>query len=420
MTIRKFHVAYIFIPALLLVMATTYYFIFLYDYETFEDFKIGVLFSTKGPLATSEKPIINAIRMAVDEINDAGGINGRQVVIKLADKGSSNLTNAELAENLILNQKANVVFGCWTSACRKEVKPVIEKHENLLLYPNQYEGVELSNNIIYLGAAPNQQIIPAVKWMMDRFGKRAFLIGSDYIYPHIANEIVSQQLNSLGGKTLGVAYIPLGSEKVTKLIDKLKKLQPDFIVNTINGDSNIAFFNELTKQELRIPSISFSLTGSHVAAIDKNAYPYMYTSWTYFKKFKTSANKVFLDAYKKRYSSVVNVNDAAISAYTAVYLLKQAVLEAPNLKPMMIREKLLRQSRSSPAGPVYIDPYNHHTWRTAMIAKTAADGSFIPIWLSRSPIPPVVYPKFKTKIEWEFFIYQLYLKWNNAWEHSNG
>ena len=177
---------------------------------------------------------------------------GKKIVPIISD-GKSNWSHfAKEAERLIVEEKVSVIFGCWTSACRKTIKPIIEKHNHLLFYPIQYEGLEQSPNIIYTGATPNQQIIPAVKWAFENLGKKFFLIGSDYIFPRTANFIIKDQLKILGGEVLGEEYVSLGSTQFEKTIEKIRQTKPDVILNTINGDSNIAFFqNRLRTKKTR-------------------------------------------------------------------------------------------------------------------------------------------------------------------------
>ena len=255
--------------------------------------------------------------------------------------------------------------------------------------------------------------------MMDHFGNRAYLIGSDYIFPHVANEIITKQLESLGGEVVGTSYIPLKSKNINKAVSEIQRLKPNVIINTINGQANIDFFNALFKDNAsQTPVMSFSLTSGEIPKISPKAYPYMYSSWTYFQNMQNRKNKAFLSKYKKAYHSTDDVNDPAVSAYAAMFLLKQAVSESPNIKPLVVKDKLLRQSIASPAGVIYIDPYTSHSWRTVLIGKLNQQGRYNTEWSSLSPIRPVVYPRFKSKIQWEFFVYQLYLKWNKTWGNN--
>ena len=223
---------------------------------------MGVLHSLSGTMAISEKSVVDATLLAIGEINEQGGLLGRKIEPVVADGKSDWPTFASEAERLIAQEEVSTVFGCWTSASRKTVKPVFEKHDHLLFYPVQYEGLEACPNIVYTGAAPNQQIIPAVRWCFEHLGRKFFLVGSDYVFPRTANEIIRDQLRSLHGEIVGEQYILLGSEDVQDAVQSIVAAKPDVILNTINGDTNVAFFRELRAAGItpeKIPTMSFSI-----------------------------------------------------------------------------------------------------------------------------------------------------------------
>lgn len=207
--------------------------------------KVGILHSLSGTMAISETTVVDAEELAIKEINAAGGVLGKQIEVVKEDGASDWDTFAEKAEKLIDQDQVSVVFGCWTSASRKKVLPVFEAKDHMLWYPVQYEGQECSKNIFYTGAAPNQQIEPAVDWLLENKGKDFFLVGSDYVFPRTANNIIKEQLKAKGGNTVGEDYLPLGNTEVTPIITKIKQALPDggVIFNSLNGDSNVAFFS---------------------------------------------------------------------------------------------------------------------------------------------------------------------------------
>ncbi|MDR2110408.1 MAG: transporter substrate-binding protein, partial [Spirochaetaceae bacterium] len=207
--------------------------------------KVGVLHSLSGTMSISEVAVRDASLLAIEEINAAGGLLGAKIVPVVEDGASDWPTFAEKAEKLIQQDKVAVVFGCWTSASRKAVLPVFEELNHLLFYPVQYEGLEASPNIIYTGAAPNQQIMPAVTWLIGEGKKRFFLLGSDYVFPRTANQIIKAQLDAEGGQTIAEEYTPLGHVDYTTVVARIRELKPDAILNTLNGDSNVAFFKQL-------------------------------------------------------------------------------------------------------------------------------------------------------------------------------
>jgi urea transport system substrate-binding protein len=405
-----------------IVLIAMFFYVFHFYLDKREKIKVGVLFSETGTMANSEIPVINATLLAIDEINSQGGINGKLLSPVVYDGESNWNIYAAFAKKMILQDKVKVIFGCWTSACRKHVKPVVEKYNSLLIYPTQYEGTEQSRNIIYLGETPNQQILPALSWMTEHHGPKFFFVGSDYIYPHVANEIIAADIKSLNGTMLGTEYIPLGSTNVDNVINKIIAAHPDFIVNTINGDTNVAFFNryyELTKNNSRAPVISFSLSTTEMAKIGFEKLKGDYAILSYFPSLNTDENKLFLEAYKKKYGSIEGINDSAVTAYAGVYLWAQAARQSPIIQPYAVREFMLRQSVASPAGVIYIDPVSAGAWRTIMIAKINQHAKFEIVWTSLSPIQPIIYMDSKTKAAWDLFEYQLYTQWGNSWENMN-
>jgi len=223
--------------------------------------KVGILHSLSGTMAISEVSLKDAELMAIEEINAAGGLLGKKIEPVIEDGASDWPTFAEKAKKLLQNDKVATVFGCWTSASRKAVLPVFEENNGLLWYPVQYEGMESSPNIFYTGAAPNQQIVPAVEWLLENRGKKFFLLGSDYVFPRTANKIIKAQLSAMGGELIAEEYTPLGHTDYSTLVNKIKSAKPDVAFNTLNGDSNVAFFKQLkdagiTSDDITICSVS--------------------------------------------------------------------------------------------------------------------------------------------------------------------
>lgn len=415
---------FISIMTVIIIIAAVSSFYFL-DYKIYhpftqnKDIKVGILFSETGTMADSERPVMRAALLAIDQINAEGGINGRHIT-PIVDDGVSDWNKyAVLAKTMILQNHVKVIFGCWTSAARKAVKPIVEKYDNLLIYPTQYEGVEESNNIIYLGATPNQQLVPAASWMFAHYGKKVYLVGSDYIYPHIANEILAHEIAQHGGEIVGSQYISLGNTNVDQVIKDIIQKKPDFIFNTINGSTNIAFFKRLSdltagQQRPLVMSFSLSSTGTQIAKI-----PGDYAAWSYFLTQDNPENTAFLKAWRAKYGSIDEVNDSAVTIYAGVYLWAQAARQAPSPEPNVVRDFMLRASVPSPAGVIYIDPVNANAWRTVLINKINPNGLNEVVWSSQAPIQPIIYPDFKTKAQWNILEYQLYAKWNESWENNS-
>ncbi|MFQ5444071.1 MAG: urea ABC transporter substrate-binding protein, partial [Nitrospinales bacterium] len=309
---------------------------------------------------------------------------------------------------------------CWTSACRKTVRPVFEKYNHLLFYPVQYEGIEQSPNIVYTGAAPNQQIIPAVKWSFDHLGKSFFLIGSDYVFPVTANFIIKNLINSLGGKVVGEEYIPLGSTDVEEIVGEIVKAKPEVILNTINGDSNIAFFKELRRAGIsaqKTPTLSFSIGEPELQKIGVDNMAGDYAACNYFQSIESEKNESFLAKFKKTYGENRVVGDPMEAEYFSVFLWAQAVRDAKSPAPQAVLNSIRGQSLIAPEGYVYIDPDNQHTWKHIRIGKISTQGSFDIAWSSKEPIRPVPYPIYRPISAWDSFLNSLYTSWGGGWEN---
>ena len=384
--------------------------------------KVGILHSLSGTMAISETDVKNATLLAIEEINANGGLLGRQIEPIVVDGKSDWGHFALMADSLISQAKVNVVFGCWTSASRRTVKPIFEKYNHLLFYPVQYEGVEQSPCIVYTGDAPNQQIIPAVKWCFDRFGKRIFLVGSDYVFPHTANEIVKEQIKGLQGEIVGEEYIRLGSKEVEAAVEKIKQVQPNVIINTINGDTNVEFFKQLRAAGItpdRIPTMSFSIAEVELQAMNLNEMVGDYATWNYFQSIQTSENKEFIKKYQNKYGANKVTDDPIEAGYFGVYLWAEAVKESKSYLVADVKKNLAEISYKAPEGLVYIDGNSQHTWKPVRIGQINNKGQFDIVWDSDRPVRPVPYPDYHTLNQWETFLKDLHTRWKGNWANLN-
>src|SRR4028118_1241987 len=360
--------------------------------------KVGILHSLSGTMAISEKSVVDAEQLAIKEINAAGGVLGRQIEAIVEDGASDWPTFAEKARKLIDQDKVPVVFGCWTSASRKAVLPVFEEKKHMLWYPMQYEGQECSQNIFYTGAAPNQQIEPSVDWLLKNKGKDFFLVGSDYVFPRTANTIIKAQLAAKGGKTVGEDYLPLGNTEVTPIITKIKAALPNggVIYNTLNGDSNVAFFKQLQGAGLtpdKYPSMSVSIAEEEVKAIGPEYLKGHYAAWNYFMTVDSPSNKKFVEAFKKKYGENRVTNDPMEAAYIMVYLWKQAVEKAKTTELEPVRKAAIGQSFDAPEGKVTLEK-NHHISKVVRIGEVTADGQFKIVNSTDKAIAPIPWNQF--------------------------
>ncbi|MBW4554589.1 MAG: urea ABC transporter substrate-binding protein [Trichormus sp. ATA11-4-KO1] len=360
--------------------------------------KVGILHSLSGTMAISEKSVVDAEKLAIKEINATGGVLGKQIEAITEDGASNWDTFREKATKLIDQDKTAVIFGCWTSASRKNVKPVFESKDHMLWYPVQYEGQECSKNIFYTGAAPNQQIEPSVDWLLKNKGKQFFLVGSDYVFPRTANTIIKAQLEALGGTTVGEDYLPLGNVEVTPIITKIRQALPNggIIYNTLNGDSNVAFFKQLRGAGLtpeKYPSMSVSIAEEEVKAIGVEYLQGHYAAWNYFQTVDTPANKKFVEAFKKEYGVDRVINDPMEAGYIAVYLWKQAVEKAGTTDLDKVRAAAYGQTIDAPEGQVTMSA-NHHISKVVRIGQVRQDGLFDIVYATPAPVEPVPWNQF--------------------------
>src|SRR4028118_1816986 len=361
--------------------------------------KVGILHSLSRTMAISEKSVVDAEQLAIEEINAAGGVLGKKIEAIVEDGASDWPTFAEKAKKLIDQDKVVTVFGCWTSASRKAVLPVFEEQNHMLWYPVQYEGQECSKNIFYTGAAPNQQIEPAVDWLLANKGKKFFLVGSDYVFPRTANTIIKEQLAAKGGELVGEDYIPLGGTEVTPIITKIKAALPDggVIFNSLNGDSNVAFFKQLQGAGLgpdKYPSMSVSIAEEEVKAIGVEYLKGHYAAWNYFMTVESPANTKFVQAFKAKYGNDRVTNDPMEAAYIMVYLWKQAVEKAGTADDLeKVRAAALGQTFDAPGGQVTMD-VNHHLSKFVRLGEVREDGLFNIAFATPAAVKPIPWNQF--------------------------
>lgn len=364
--------------------------------------RIGVLHSISGNMAASERPLVDAVRLAVEEINAAGGLLGRPVELIVADGKSDNAVFAAEAERLITAERVSALFACWTSSCRKAVKPVVEGHRHLMFYPLQYEGLEQSAHIYYTGSAPNRQIIPGTRWALDTLGKRVYLVGSDDVFPRTANLIIRDLVLANRGTVLAERYRPLGAPDFDAIVDEVRTLRPDVVLNTINGDSNVHFFRALHAAGLgNIPIISFSIAEMELTAFSPEAFhPNHYAVWNYFQSLPGETNRRFVEAFRQRHGAGQVTSDPMEASYAGVRLWAQAVRDARTDDPEAVNLAMALQSIAAPSGIVAVDRRSRHLWKQVRIGKARADGQFEVIWDAGDALRPEPYPSYRPPSAW--------------------
>ena len=380
--------------------------------------RLGLLHALTGPMAISEKSMVEAELLAIEELNRDGGVLGHRIEPVVADSASSPDTAAQKALQLIQRDGVRSIVGCWTSACRKSVRPIIEKQGSLLVYPMAYEGLEASPNIIYTGAAPNQQILPAVNWAYENLGTRFYLIGSDYIWPHTVNAIIQDQIRALGGEVVGEAYLPFGTLETQSAVDAIKAAQPDVILSTVVGTSNVPFYHVLRESGLTsqtAPVISFAIAETEIQSLPVTDIAGHYAAWGYFQSISRSTNLAFIERFRRRYGEDRVLSDVIETAYFSVHLWARAVERAGSFEAAEVNQALAGVNFDAPEGIVTVDPVTRHTWRAFNIGQIEGNRTFRIIWSADHPLRPVPYPPSRPADRWEAFVMDLYNRWNHNW-----
>jgi len=370
-----------------------------------EPIKVGILHSLSGTMAISETSLKDVALMTIDEINAQGGVLKRKLEPVVVDPASNWPLFAEKARELIEKDKVAVVFGCWTSVSRKSVLPVFEELNGLLFYPVQYEGEESSYNVFYTGAAPNQQAIPAVEYLMSEQGggaERFVLLGTDYVYPQTTNKILNYFLKSKGvaPEDIMETYTPFGHSDYQTIVADIKKFavgKRTAVISTINGDSNVPFYKELANQGLKaedIPVVAFSVGEEELRGIDTKALVGHLAAWNYFMSVDTPENKAFIkkwQAYVKKHNLPGGAkrvtNDPMEATYIGIKMWAQAVEQAGTTDVDAVRQAVGYQKVKAPSGfEIQMDAQNHHLHKPVLIGEVREDGQFDVVWKTDGPI----------------------------------
>jgi urea transport system substrate-binding protein len=369
------------------------------DARAEDTIKIGVLHSLSGTMAISETTLKDTVLMMVDDLNKKGGLLGKKVEAVVVDPASNWPLFAEKARELITKDKVAVVFGCWTSVSRKSVLPVFEELNGLLFYPVQYEGEESSNNVFYTGAAPNQQAIPAVEYLMGAEGgnvKRWVLEGTDYVYPRTTNKILEAFLKSKGvaPEDIKTNYTPFGFSDWQTEVAAIKSFasagKKTAVVSTINGDANVPFYKELANAGIKatdIPVVAFSVGEEELAGIDtKNLVGHL-AAWNYFESVKNPTNEAFI---KQWHAFIKNdkrtTNDPMEATYIGFKMWTHAVEQAGTTDVNAVRQAMYGQKVAAPSGFTATMNTNHHLSKPVMIGEIRPDAQFDVVWQTKEPI----------------------------------
>jgi urea transport system substrate-binding protein len=358
--------------------------------------KVGILHSLSGTMAISEVTVRDAELLAIEEVNAAGGVLGKKLEPVVEDGASDWPTFAEKAQKLISQDKVATTFGGWTSASRKAMLPVFERNKALLWYPVQYEGLESSPYIFYTGATTNQQIVPGLDYLKEQGKKKIFLVGSDYVFPRTANKIIKAYAAANGMTIAGEEYTPLGNTEYSTIVNKLSLAKPDAVFNTLNGDSNVAFFKQLRSTGITaktMPTVSVSVAEEEVVGIGPDNIAGHVVAWNYYQTTEGATNSAFVKAFKAKYGATKVTSDPMEAGYNAVKLWAAAAAKAGSTEVEAVKKAAGGISLDLPEGKVTIDGENQHVFKTARIGLIEADGQIKEVWNSGKPIKPDPYLK---------------------------
>ncbi|MEA1917278.1 MAG: transporter substrate-binding protein [Campylobacterota bacterium] len=387
-----------------------------------EPIVIGLIHSKTGVMAKSEKSVLDVTLFSIEQINRSGGLLGREIVAVVKDGKSSDDGYKEALQEL-LHENITTIFGGWTSSSRKAMIPLLEKSNALLFYPLQYEGFESSKNIIYLGLTPNQQIVPTINYATKNFGTDAFLIGNDYIFPRVANRFTKEIARYFSMNIVGEEYRLLSERDFKDVAINIKKSKPSFILNTLNGDSNMAFFKALKDANISIkdtPVFSLSLTQVEVKEIAKElgieAIEGSYATWGYFDSLEGKKNEELKKQFRKKFDNDIAITDPMHSAFLGVKLWAKSVDYMKKSDTSSVMNGIKGSSVDGNGDVMFVSEIDNHTWRSVRIAKVDDEAILEVVWDTESIQEAKPFPRYIDSNEIKKYIGELYKKWGNNYE----
>jgi len=346
-----------------------------------EPWRVGVLFSSSGHMAVIEETQLRGTLLAIDEINAAGGVNGREIEPVIADPASEATAFGRCAQQLMVDHGISTIFGCYTSSSRMAVLPVVERLNGLLWYPTLYEGFEFSPNVIYSGAAPNQNTVALCEYLMDHYGERFYLVGSDYIYPHETNRVIRALVRSRGGEVVGETYVNLRARQTDflRVIRDIRCLQPSVIFSTVVGDATTYLYQSYADAGLdprQLPIASPTTTEAEIQAMGSDVGEGHITAAPYFQGIGGDRNQAFVQRYKKHYGDSESTNMCAEAAYFQVHIFAKALEQADTLNTNILRPMVLGSCFDAPQGRISINARSNHADLWTRIGRANRRGQF--------------------------------------------
>ena len=381
--------------------------------------RLGLLHSKSGSLAISEQSVLDAEIMAIDEINEAGGIGNRKIVWSAPDCQSDPVVFASQARDLIDKEQVAALFGAWSSECRKAVVPVVEEKSSLLFFPGNFEGIEKSPRVIYAGGAANQSVLPAVRWAYDSMkARRFFVVGLEEVWSRCSSEIGKDGVKAAGGEVVGESYLSPLSSDVDGMVESIRQANPDVVLNFLIGDPNIAFYSAFHRAGFtpdRLPIVAFGFSEDETRRFNPADVTGHYAAWNYFQTLNRPENREFVRRFRAKYGESRMVGDSMVAAYNSVRFWAQAAREVGTTDIAALSSSLDRQSMDAPDGIVTIDPMSRVVWRPFHVGRMRADGQLEIIWSIERPIRPVLFVGTRTAEQWRSFLENLHHGWGDRW-----
>ncbi|MFG6461057.1 transporter substrate-binding protein [Roseateles sp. DXS20W] len=351
-----------------------------------------------GLLSSGDAPQLAAAGLAVDELNRGAGLLGRRVALRVEDARAG---AGEAARRLIVEGRAVALFGCGTSDCRQQVRPVVEAQRHLLFYPMAHEGMERSAHIVYTGPTPNQQVLPATDWAMGGFGRRVYLVGTEGPFLRGVHAVLRDFIPLHGGQVLGERHVPPDSPDMAAVVTDLRRMRPALVLSTLRGASNQAFFDALVAAELGdVPLLSFVASEPELRAYGGGRLDLHFTAWSYLQSLPGPANAAFLARLRALNGPDAQASDPAVAIYVAVHLWAAAVRELGGLQTEAVNASVLQQVVEAPDGFAAPDAQTRRLWRPLRIAQVRPDGQLTEVWRTSAPIRPSVWPTYRSLEHW--------------------
>ncbi len=381
--------------------------------------RIGLLHSQTGSLAISEKSLLDAEVLAIEEINALGGVADHPIVWSAPDCRSDPAVFAAEARRLIEAESAVALFGTWTSECRKAVVPVVVERSSLLFFPGNYEGMDRSPRVVYAGGAANQTVLPAVRWAFDSLkARRFFVVGLEEVWSRCAGELAKDAIKAAGGEAVGERFLVASSPNVDPVVEEIRQTRPDVVLNFLQGESNLAFYSAARRAGLtpeKTPVIAFGLSEDEARRFAPADVVGQYAAWSYFQSSNRPENREFVRKFRARFGEERLIGDSMVAAYNGIKFWAQAAREIRSPDATAVLGNLNRQSMDAPDGIVTIDAESQAVWRPFHIGRLRSDGQFEIVWSILKPIRPIIYVGTRSAEQWRDLLAGLKTQWRGRW-----